>query len=194
LEKVIVTYNQFNDQVKKLAEYLKEIDFAAIYGLPRGGLPIAVHLSHLLEKPIVMSLDQFILEFGRHDTLLIVDDIVDTGVTYQKLIKDLKSKAIYYHHYFASLYFKPKRSVIRPDYYVAETDDWVVLPWEQQEELPSQYHQEKYPEVFSNRKIKYEAHKFEVETIVIPKDEGGGFESRIPELGFSVSGGQLPSD
>ena len=55
-----------------------------IYGVPRGGLLLAVMLSHRLNIPIVQERDRI----GRNT--LIVDDICDSGKTMLKVTKDVK--------------------------------------------------------------------------------------------------------
>jgi hypoxanthine phosphoribosyltransferase len=96
----------------------------AIYGPPRGGLPIAVTLSHRLGIPIVDSTDKFWEMYARPRVkMLVVDDIADTGETLKPLIgPNIISYTIYYH----------KQSVVVPDYHCFEKkDEWVVFPWEE---------------------------------------------------------------
>lgn len=54
--------------------------FEGVYGFPRGGLCLAVALSHSLELPL--------LEEPKNNSL-IIDDIYDTGYTLEK-IKHIK--------------------------------------------------------------------------------------------------------
>ena len=61
--------------------------------------------------------------------ILVVDDLIDEGRT-------LKSFAVYPHYRFAVLYKKPW-SPIEPHYYIGETEDWIVFPWEDPEETPN---------------------------------------------------------
>ena len=91
----------------------------AIYGPPRGGLPIAVTLSHWLGVPLIKDY----WETEKLDKVLIVDDIADTGKTLESLIgPKFITYTIYYH----------KQSTVVPDYYCFEKkDDWVVFPWEE---------------------------------------------------------------
>jgi hypoxanthine phosphoribosyltransferase len=62
-------------------------------------------------------------------SILVVDDIADTGDTLkfvtELLKKDLTSGTIK----TAVLFYKLK-SKVKPDYYVEETEDWIVFPWE----------------------------------------------------------------
>ncbi len=61
--------------------------------------------------------------------VLIVDDIFDTGKTAEALLKHINGgKDVR----IASLFFKPKNNLtnIKPDYYISETDSWIVFPHE----------------------------------------------------------------
>ena len=94
-----------------------------VYGPPRGGLPIAVTLSHRLGIPFIQTEEDMLNTIG---TVLVVDDIVDTGKTLERL-KPLMGPTnviytIYYH----------KQSTVTPDAYVFEKKgEWIVFPWEE---------------------------------------------------------------
>jgi hypoxanthine phosphoribosyltransferase len=57
--------------------------------------------------------------------VLIVDDIVDSGETALAVKKKLGKSNI-----DLAVIFKKHWSKVKPDYYVAKTDKWVVFPWE----------------------------------------------------------------
>ena len=117
--KEFITWKQFDDAIDKMVKHYKQNNYncLAIYGPPRGGLVFAVALSHKLDLPLVTSLSDIT---GR---ILIVDDIVDTGVTMAKYIDEI-NHVIYTMHYH-------RQSNIVPDFYVNDkTDNWIVYPWE----------------------------------------------------------------
>jgi len=68
------------------------------------------------------------------DTLIIVDDIWDTGTTFDKLLEVIKQKARKNAPKIkiATVVFKPSlnKSQNKPDFYIYETDDWLVQYWE----------------------------------------------------------------
>jgi hypoxanthine phosphoribosyltransferase len=68
------------------------------------------------------------------DSLLIVDDVHDTGISIEKIITDLKfaCKKNTPEIRVATPYFKPKNNKTNkiPDYYLYETDKWLVFPHE----------------------------------------------------------------
>ena len=92
----------------------------AVYGLPRGGLPIAVSLSHRLHLPLLM--DYYDRKIVTDKKILVVDDIADTGHT----LKDFENK----HNIICTFHYH-EQSIIEPDYWIhKKDDDWIVYPWE----------------------------------------------------------------
>ena len=107
------TWSQFDKSVEHIANKCKYLEFSGIYGVPRGGLCLAVALSHklkinLISKPIKNS--------------LIVDDVYETGITL-KTFKDLEGAR------FFVLFSK-----IKPTWwdtvFISEKSEWIVFPWE----------------------------------------------------------------
>lgn len=134
VQKVQITYDQFGQMMSKMVEDLKGHEYTAVHGLPRGGLSIAVHLSHFLGLPLVMSINHFINEFPEGGKILVVDDIIDTGRTFERFLEIAEIKKIDFET--ATLFYKA-HSAYQPDYYVQETNDWIIFPWEPVEEIPN---------------------------------------------------------
>ena len=123
VNKKFITWDEYDDMVNKIAVYIKHIskeEIGAVYGLPRGGLPIAVSLSHSLGLPLLM--DYYDRKIVTDKKILVVDDIADTGHT----LKDFENRnnIICTFHYH-------KQSIVKPDFYCEEKGDkWIVYPWE----------------------------------------------------------------
>lgn len=115
--KIKISWAQYDKDVHQLADNIKKagLGLSCVCPIPRGGCPIGVHLSHLLEIPM-RSIPR-----GR---TLIVDDVSDSGKT---LSKWQGKKGIY----TATLYIKSSARV-KPDFTVRcyKTDQWIVYPWE----------------------------------------------------------------
>jgi len=116
MENEIVTYQQIVDACKQIAETIKinplTFDVKNIYGVPRGGLILAIHLSHLLDLPLSL--------FPTKDSL-IVDDISDTGNTLSIFSGRNPIVTMYYH----------RQALVIPDIWVYEKKDkWIQFPWE----------------------------------------------------------------
>ena len=73
----------------------------------------------------------------QHDCLLIVDDIFDSGNSIAAVMKQLKHRAkrnTPHDIRIATPWYKPSKNVtnFKPDYFIHETDRWVVFPHELQ--------------------------------------------------------------
>ena len=71
-------------------------------------------------------------DFGylkKFNSILIVDDLVDSGRSLSFVLKMIQEHAPHATIKTAALFYKPC-SIIKPDYCVQETTDWIVFPWE----------------------------------------------------------------
>ena len=107
------SWSEFDQSVEDIANECKFREFSGIYGVPRGGLCLAVALSHklkikLISEPIKNS--------------LIVDDVYETGLTLTTF-KDIEGAA------FFVLFSK-----IKPTWwntvFISKKNQWIVFPWE----------------------------------------------------------------
>lgn len=106
----------FLDEISVISD-LYNLNFTGVYGLPRGGLVLAVMISHRLNIPLLLAPCK---------NCLIVDDIADTGVSLEHYDIDKNEK----QYYITTMYYH-RQSKIVPDFYVYEkTDNWIKFPWE----------------------------------------------------------------
>lgn len=104
-----ISWEDFDNLCYSLANKIQASgkQFKSIYGIPRGGLIVAVKLSHILGIPF------------KEDADLVVDDICDSGKTLEGIKK-----------HTATLHFRVGASV-KPNFYVEEKkDEWIKYPWE----------------------------------------------------------------
>ena len=122
--KIFYNWEDNEGRVNDLCQRLKHESFEAVYGVPRGGLIIAVLVSHNLGIPLITSLRDM---YGKK--FLVVDDIADTGRTLEKLKKlEVCDKVT-----FATLDYHKQSSVV-PDCWISEKGDrWIVYPWERED-------------------------------------------------------------
>lgn len=116
MRKEYLTWEEFDQMAIQIANDLrkKNIQFSNIYGIPRGGLILAVRLSHLLSKDLILN------EKDNSKLSLIVDDISDSGRTLEHFKNNKK----------VTLYYK-EGSIVIPDIWIKKkTVDWIVFPWE----------------------------------------------------------------
>jgi len=91
--------------------------FDKIYGIPRGGLPVAIALSNRMGLPLTDDPNQ--------EKVLIVDDLVDSGATMLKYRGDRGQC-------FACLHVKPHSP--RPEFFAREIpNEWIRYFWEGEE-------------------------------------------------------------
>lgn len=113
---ICLSWEEFEKAVHDIVNQIKQsgTKISSIYGKPRGGLILAVRLSHLLGKPMISK------PYFADDDTLFVDDVVDTGGTFHMVQNNI-----------ASLYYNPHAS-FSPHFFshIKPKDSWVVFPWE----------------------------------------------------------------
>ena len=107
------TWDEFDKSVEEIANKCRFKKFSGIYGVPRGGLCIAVALSHKLEIDLISKPIK---------NALIVDDVYETGLTLTKF-KNIEGAM------FFVLFSK-----IKPTWwntvFISQENQWIVFPWE----------------------------------------------------------------
>ena len=113
-------------------------EFFSVLGVPSDH--IAIRTSHYKgiddrsTEVQVYGLNYIIKQVESDDSLLIVDDVHDTGISIEKIVSDLRSacKKNTPEIRVATPYFKPSKNKTSrvPDYYLHETDNWLVFPHE----------------------------------------------------------------
>ncbi len=97
---------------------------SSYYAIDRQNKEVKVHgLNYILDN------------VNADDALLLVDDVFDSGRSIIAILTELKEKAranLPETIKVACPWYKPKRNVtdIVPDYYIHETDEWLVFPHE----------------------------------------------------------------
>ena len=113
-------------------------EFFSVLGVPSDHIAIRTsHYQGIDERGSdveVYGLNYIIKQVESEDSLLIVDDVHDTGISIEKIVTDLKTacKKNTPEIRVATPYFKPSknRTSRKPDYYLHETDKWLVFPHE----------------------------------------------------------------
>ncbi len=81
----VLTWGDFDAAVNIMAGQIEKSKMSVIYGVPRGGLPIAVALSHRSGLPVAETCPADLSD------ALIVDDVVETGKTFQEYVIDKRA-------------------------------------------------------------------------------------------------------
>ena len=107
------TWSEFDKSVEYIANKCRFKEFSGIYGVPRGGLCLAVALSHklkieLISEPVKNS--------------LIVDDVYETGFTLTNL-KDIEGAMFF-------VLFSKVNPTWWNTVFKSRKNQWIVFPWE----------------------------------------------------------------
>lgn len=160
MDKLYIKSEELLKDSFKLAWSVYESGFEPNYivGVWRGGAPIGIAVQEFLsvlgiksdhvairtsyysgidkrkDSVQVYGLNYVIRQLESEDRLLIVDDVHDTGLSIDQIIKDL-NKACKKNTptiKVATPYFKPEKNKTerKPDYYLHKTDKWLVFPHE----------------------------------------------------------------
>jgi hypoxanthine phosphoribosyltransferase len=164
-----------------LADEIKKNKFnpEVIVGIARGGWIPARILSDLLgnsytanikidfyrgvgetkERPIITQTISTIVEGKK---VLIADDVADSGKSL-KVAKEHLEQCGATQVKIATIYYKPW-SIIKPDFYIKETEAWIIFPWERKEFVS------KMMESLRAKGLSHDEIMKEIEKSGIPKD------------------------
>lgn len=121
MKRIYYGIENFERDMDNLAELIKNgsIRYSSLFGVPRGGIPVAIALSWRLGLPLTIE--------PQTAGCLVVDDVVDSGTT-----------RIRYNGFdFACLHWKHYAQA-EPNFYIyRDVDAWVEYWWEM-EEKPAQ--------------------------------------------------------
>lgn len=160
MNKVYISAQQLLEDSFKLALAIYESGYRPDYivGVWRGGAPVGIAVQELLhvlgvesdhiairtssytgigerDKHVrVHGLTYLIKRVESEDSLLIVDDVHDSGLSIAETIKQLNRacKKNTPEIRIATPYYKPENNKTNrvPDYYIHESNDWLVFPHE----------------------------------------------------------------
>ena len=160
MEKLFIRANELLEDSFNLAWKIFESGYKPNYiiGVWRGGAPVGIAVQEFLsvlgiksdhiairtsyysginernETVQVYGLNYVIKKLESEDRLLVVDDVHDTGNSINQIISDLRKacKKNSPEIKIATPYFKPNKneSETKPDFFIHETDKWLVFPHE----------------------------------------------------------------
>tara|TARA_Y100001968_G_C19323684_1_gene700600 strand:- start:535 stop:930 length:396 start_codon:yes stop_codon:yes gene_type:complete len=112
----ILSWEEFNDCINNISSACKEKRFSGVYGFPRGGLCLAVALSHYMNIPFLNELKP---------GCLVVDDVYESGKTLNQAL-DIPDTTTFVWYSKATPKWWNAVEVSSPD-------EWLVFPWENKE-------------------------------------------------------------
>ena len=100
----------------------KDDDVTGVYGIPRGGLILAVLVSHKMNIPLLQA---------PIENCIIIDDICDSGETLVHYAKNTSGREVPKYH-ITTMHYK-KNDLMEPELwydYKNTENEWIVYPWE----------------------------------------------------------------
>ncbi|MBU7042512.1 MAG: phosphoribosyltransferase [Theionarchaea archaeon] len=146
MEKEYLHWSKVDEAIWTLADHVrKDFQVDMIVGIARGGLIPAVRMSHIMDNILMRVMDvKFYTDIEEHTEMptitvpltepvkgkrvLIVDDVADTGKTLKVVKENIESQGA--QDVRIAVIAKKPQSIIDPDYYIFQTDRWIIFPWE----------------------------------------------------------------
>jgi xanthine phosphoribosyltransferase len=147
MRKIYYPYEEYKQDLKTLTEHINQSfdarPFDVILGIARGGLGMAQMLGEYYDLREVYAINTIgyedtekkesvevfnIPDLKSANTVLIVDDIIDSGDTLVEVLKVLGEKYPTVTFLTASLFYK-KTAKISPTWYVKEPKGWIEFFW-----------------------------------------------------------------
>ena len=127
--KLYLTWDDIVDVVDYIYSYSsilaahKQQTISGVYGLPRGGLVLAVLVSHKLEVPLLSA---------PADNCIIIDDICDSGESLSHYISNSSNSVSSKNYHIATAVIRKDCKYIDNIIYrdIVDPGVWVVFPWE----------------------------------------------------------------
>lgn len=140
--KIYVTYEDYMSLIKDLEFEVMKLKPELLVGITRGGLVPTVHLSHALNVPMETiawstrdgdknEMNQNVVDaIAEHKTVVFVDDINDTGKTFEA-IREAYQPGARLNTFFVSLLEKTDSEFLVDASCLSINDPrWIVFPWE----------------------------------------------------------------
>jgi hypoxanthine phosphoribosyltransferase len=109
----LLSWHDFDRAVDTITERLNGRPFSGVHGLPRGGLVLAVSLSHRLELPLLPA---------PQPGCLVVDDVYETGRTLAPFRQLEGAELLVWISKVEPLWWQALEVCVDPE--------WIVFPWE----------------------------------------------------------------
>lgn len=134
----------FKNDALKLSFLSKDFAADAILAIARGGLTLSHYMSQVLNQRNVFTINTIsydgrtqkdkvevfnVPNLEKFRNVLIVDDIIDSGKTIEKVMIILKNSYPNIEFKVASLFYKEEASV-KPDFTINKADKWIDFFWE----------------------------------------------------------------
>jgi hypoxanthine phosphoribosyltransferase len=137
-----ITWAEYDKMIQVLDEKIQAVFMPEVWpihliGIPRGGLLVALHLTYLNDRYVILDSNECLFAYPivRAGSSVLVDDFLETGKTFIEWKTRLRTLTV-----------SPQTAVLidkSPCYYghtpadvsvrTMDVKEWVLLPWEQEE-------------------------------------------------------------
>jgi hypothetical protein len=143
---IVLSWKKNYEHLIKLSKKVKESKFKPniIVGISRGGLIPSRIISDILDNPNLATIRVEFYKYSKKKLkepeitqpistpidgkkILLIDDVADSGKSLQLVYEHLLKKAKEIRT--LTIFYKPW-SCLLPDYYLKETEAWIIFPWE----------------------------------------------------------------
>ncbi len=120
-QKEFVSWDQVESFVDDVIKRYEFSGITGVYGIPRGGMIMAVRISYKMDIPLLMA---------PYKGCLIIDDISDTGETLIHYDRNTSGGGESKGYHIVTMYYR-KGSLVVPEFYkFTKEEKWIVFPWE----------------------------------------------------------------
>jgi uncharacterized protein len=152
-----ITWEEYHQSIEQLADKIAPWEFNQIVCIARGGLRVGDILSRIFNQPLAIlatssygNRERGDLTIASHmtmtgdklgDRVLLVDDLVDSGITLQETVAWLHDRHPEIQQLKTAVVWYKACSIYVPDYYVGylADNDWIHQPFEKYD-LRRQYY------------------------------------------------------
>ncbi len=144
MKKYYYSYEEFSQDAKELSKQLKKYQPDTLLAVARGGLTLGHFIAQALNSRRLFSLNSIHYEkdkvldnieifnipnLGDAKKVVVIDDIVDSGVTLNEILKKLEQLYPKCEFKLATIFYKPT-AIIKADFKVKEAKEWIDFFWE----------------------------------------------------------------
>ncbi|MCX6825758.1 MAG: phosphoribosyltransferase family protein [candidate division Zixibacteria bacterium] len=139
-----ITWNEFHEICKNLAEQISKTNFDIIVGIARAGLYPATLVAGMLRKEIyplrVTRRENGHIKYEkpiwivdasakvRGKDIIIIDEIADSGETLSIVMERIRAK--FAHSVKTAALITHSWANPKPDYFALESDELIIFPWD----------------------------------------------------------------
>jgi len=144
LDKYYYNYDEFKQDAKELVNKVLPYNPDTLLSIARGGLTLSHLMAQAMDTRRLFTLNSIHYDNTKRldsfkifnvpclkdaKRVLIIDDIVDSGETMEKIFEMLRKDYPDVEFKLATIFYKPT-ALVQPDFAIKEAHDWIDFFWE----------------------------------------------------------------